>query len=192
MEKNLWTLLKSLFSTNSPGHRVASESHRRLTSPDSCPVAGDHDELEPLEKAFLCAPFMHSESLLIQDQSVRLFENLGNENQLCTQTQGGSKGSGIPYRNWSWVLLRLKKQLKQPGSSKIRWTKVNLPANSLRNRSETRRNGSSPYQRTPMFQYSEHGLTGNSNLNFFNAPEVLKPGGLSTVFRLNSYKVRVE
>jgi hypothetical protein len=26
------------------------------------------------------------------------------------------------------------------------------------------------------------GRTGNSNLNFFNAPEVLKPGGLSTTF----------
>ena len=45
-------------------------------------VARDHDELDPLEKAFLYMPFMHSESLLIQDQSVRLFENLGNENNL--------------------------------------------------------------------------------------------------------------
>ena len=27
-------------------------------------------------------PFMHSESLLIQDQSFRLFENLGNQNNL--------------------------------------------------------------------------------------------------------------
>ena len=45
-------------------------------------VAGGHDELEPLEKTFLYMPFMHSESLLIQDQSVRLFENLGNENNL--------------------------------------------------------------------------------------------------------------
>ena len=45
-------------------------------------VAGGNDELEPLEKAFLYMPFMYSESLLIQDQSVRLFENLGNQNNL--------------------------------------------------------------------------------------------------------------
>ena len=45
-------------------------------------VACSHDELEPLEKAFLYMPFMHSESLLIQDQSVRLFEKLGNQNNL--------------------------------------------------------------------------------------------------------------
>ena len=32
-------------------------------------------------------PFMHSESLLIQDQSVRLFENLGNENNLDYATK---------------------------------------------------------------------------------------------------------
>ena len=59
-------------------------------------------------------PFMHSESLLIQDQSVRLFENLGNENNLdyaikhreVIQISGDSR-----RETRSWIVLpQFKKQ----------------------------------------------------------------------------------
>ena len=86
-------------------------------------VAGGHDELEPLEKAFLYMPFMHSESLLIQDQSVRLFENLGNENNLdyaIKHREVIQRFGRFPHRNS--ILDRPStveetEFLKQPGSS---------------------------------------------------------------------------
>ena len=86
-------------------------------------VAGGHDELKPLEKAFLYMPFMHSESLLIQDQSVRLFQNLGNENNLdyaIKYREVIQRFGRFPHRNS--ILGRPStveetKFLKQPGSS---------------------------------------------------------------------------
>ena len=86
-------------------------------------VAGEHDELEPLEKAFLYMPFMHSESLLIQDQSVRLFENLGNQNNLdyaIKHREVIQRFGRFPHRNS--ILGRPStveetEFLKQPGSS---------------------------------------------------------------------------
>ena len=61
--RNIYRGLPESFIADSLALTIAQEA-----------VAGDHDELETLEKAFLYMPFMHSESLLIQDQSVRLFE----------------------------------------------------------------------------------------------------------------------
>ena len=86
-------------------------------------VAGGHDELKPQEKAFLYMPFMHSESLLIQDQSVRLFENLGNENNLdyaIKHREVIQRFGRFPHRNS--ILGRPStveetEFLKQPGSS---------------------------------------------------------------------------
>lgn len=43
--------------------------------------AADH-ELSPDQRSFLYMPFMHSESLLIHDMGIRLFEALGNKNNL--------------------------------------------------------------------------------------------------------------
>lgn len=46
-------------------------------------VAGDHDmAVEHDWAAFFYMPYMHAESLVIQDEGVRLFENYGNEAQL--------------------------------------------------------------------------------------------------------------
>ena len=86
-------------------------------------VVGDHDELDHLEKAFLYMPFMHSESLLIQDQSVRLFENLGNQNNLdyaIKHREVIQRFGRFPHRNS--ILGRPSSVeetefLKQPGSS---------------------------------------------------------------------------
>ena len=86
-------------------------------------IAGGHDELGPLKKAFLYMPFMHSESLLIQDQSVRLFENLGNENNLdyaIKHREVIQRFGRFPHRNL--ILGRPStveetEFLKQPGSS---------------------------------------------------------------------------
>lgn len=46
-------------------------------------VAGGHDlELDPGRRLFLYMPYMHSESLLIHEEAVRLFTDLGNEDSL--------------------------------------------------------------------------------------------------------------
>ncbi|MEC8150084.1 MAG: DUF924 family protein, partial [SAR324 cluster bacterium] len=86
-------------------------------------VAGGHDGLEPLEKAFLYIPFINSESLLIQDQSVRLFEKLGNQNNLdyaIKHREVIQRFGRFPHRNS--ILDRPStveetEFLKQPGSS---------------------------------------------------------------------------
>lgn len=46
-------------------------------------VAGGHDmKLEPQQRMFLYMPFMHSESLLVHEEAVRLFTSLGNAETL--------------------------------------------------------------------------------------------------------------
>ena len=46
-------------------------------------VAGGHDlELEPVRRKFLYMPYMHSESLRIHEEAVRLFAALGDEDTL--------------------------------------------------------------------------------------------------------------
>ena len=86
-------------------------------------VTCGHDGLEPLEKAFLYMPFMHSESLLIQNQSVRLFENLGNENNLdyaIKHREVIQRFGRFPHRNSILVRPSTVEEtefLKQLGSS---------------------------------------------------------------------------
>lgn len=46
-------------------------------------VAGGHDQaMNDDEKSFVYMPYMHSESLVIHEQAVKLFEAMGNENLL--------------------------------------------------------------------------------------------------------------
>ena len=86
-------------------------------------VAGGHYELGSLEKAFLYMPFIHSESLLIQDQSVRLFENLGNQNNLdyaIKHREVIQRFGRFPHRNSILgrpSTIEETEFLKQPGSS---------------------------------------------------------------------------
>lgn len=46
-------------------------------------AAGALDQLEPEQKAFLLMPYMHAESLLIQELGIPLFASLGNEQTLA-------------------------------------------------------------------------------------------------------------
>ena len=47
-------------------------------------VAGSYDQaLEPSRRMFLYMPYMHSESLVIHEEAMRLFTALGNEQQLA-------------------------------------------------------------------------------------------------------------
>ena len=46
-------------------------------------VAGGHDRaLDPLQRRFLYMPYMHSESLVIHEEALRLFTELGDESTL--------------------------------------------------------------------------------------------------------------
>ncbi|HOH03184.1 MAG: hypothetical protein BWY17_05172 [Deltaproteobacteria bacterium ADurb.Bin207] len=48
-----------------------------------CAIAKEFDRaLPPTERGFLYMPFMHSESRLIHEQAVKLFESLGNAHSL--------------------------------------------------------------------------------------------------------------
>ena len=68
-------------------------------------------------------PFMHSESLLIQDQSVRLFQNLGNQNNLdyaIKHREVIQRFGRFPHRNSILgrpSIVEETEFLKQPGSS---------------------------------------------------------------------------
>jgi uncharacterized protein (DUF924 family) len=44
--------------------------------------AGADQAVEPVRRAFFYLPFMHAESLVIQDEGVRLYEALGDDEQL--------------------------------------------------------------------------------------------------------------
>ncbi len=80
-------------------------------------------QLDPVQRKFLYMPFMHSESLLIQDQSVRLFENLGNENNLdyaIKHREVIQRFGRFPHRNSILgrpSTVEESEFLKQPGSS---------------------------------------------------------------------------
>ena len=121
-------LRKSLFSTNFSRNIYRGLPESFIADPQALTlaqeaVAGVYDELEPLEKAFLYMPFMHSESLLIQDQSVRLFENLGNENNLdyaIKHREVIQRFGRFPHRNSILgrpSTIEETEFLKQPGSS---------------------------------------------------------------------------
>ena len=83
----------------------------------------DHQHLETLQKAFLFMPFMHSESLLIQDESVRLFEDLGKEdnvNYAIKHREVIRRFGRFPHRNDILGRTSTAEEiefLKQPGTS---------------------------------------------------------------------------
>jgi len=80
-------------------------------------------ELPPERRAFIYMPFMHSESLRVQDESVRLFTALGNANNLDFAHRHQvivARFGRFPHRNQ--VLDRASSPqerafLEQPGSS---------------------------------------------------------------------------
>ena len=83
----------------------------------------DHHHLETFQKVFLLMPLMHSESLLIQDESVRLFEEFGKEDNLkyaIKHREVIKRFGRFPHRND--ILSRPSTAeeiefLKQPGTS---------------------------------------------------------------------------
>ena len=83
----------------------------------------DHHHLETQQKAFLYMPFMHSESLLIQDESVHLFEDLGIEdyvNYAIKHREVIRRFGRFPHRNHILGRTSTAEEmefLKQPGSS---------------------------------------------------------------------------
>lgn len=86
-------------------------------------AAGVDQRLEPTQRAFLYMPYMHSESLMIHDQAVRLFDQPGLENNLKFEHRHREiieRFGRYPHRNQ--VLARESTEeerafLKQPGSS---------------------------------------------------------------------------
>ena len=86
-------------------------------------VAGRHDQtLPPLERAFLYMPYQHSESRVIQAESVRLFEALGLPEQLDFARQHKAiidRFGHFPHRNVIVGRRSTEEELeflKQPGS----------------------------------------------------------------------------
>lgn len=87
-------------------------------------IAGGHDQaLRPLERAFLYMPYQHSESRVIQAESVRLFDALGIPDQLHFARQHKviiDRFGHFPHRNVIVGRQSTEEEvefLKQPGSS---------------------------------------------------------------------------
>lgn len=59
----------------------AADSQALVLAQESV-ARGDDTCLEPHERAFLYMPYMHSESLLVHDEALRLFDQPGLENNL--------------------------------------------------------------------------------------------------------------
>jgi len=83
----------------------------------------DYSELSKDRAKFLIMPFMHSESKVIQAQSVKLFKNLGDKNSLDFAEQHKAiidQFGRYPHRNQALgreSTAQEKEFLKQPGSS---------------------------------------------------------------------------
>jgi uncharacterized protein (DUF924 family) len=87
-------------------------------------LAGRHDViLPPKERAFLYMPYQHSESRLVQQESVQLFETLGEKEQYDFALQHKAiidKFGRFPHRNSicnRQSTVEEAEFLKQPGSS---------------------------------------------------------------------------
>lgn len=80
-------------------------------------------ELDEDERKFMIMPFMHSESILIQEESVKLFEELGESESLdyaYKHKEIIEKFNRYPHRNDALARESTKEEkefLKQPGSS---------------------------------------------------------------------------
>jgi uncharacterized protein (DUF924 family) len=66
-------------------------------------IAGGADQaVDPVRRAFFYLPFMHAESLLIQDEGVRLYEALGDAEQLDymrKHREAIARFGRFPFRN---------------------------------------------------------------------------------------------
>lgn len=87
-------------------------------------VAGGHDAaLAPLERAFLYMPYQHSESRVVQAESLRLFTALGEPEQLDFATRHKAivdRFGRFPHRNailGRQSTVEEEAFLKTPGSS---------------------------------------------------------------------------
>ena len=94
-----------------------------LTLSQEALAMGHNHHLETQQKTFLYMPFMHSESILIQDESVRLFEDLGIEDNLNYAIKHHEviwRFGRFPHRNHILGRPSTAEEfefLKQPGSS---------------------------------------------------------------------------
>lgn len=85
--------------------------------------SGEDLSLPPVQRSFLYIPYMHSESLLIHVEAVRLFEALGIENNLDFELRHKAiieRFGRYPHRNETLGRVSTSEELKflaQPGSS---------------------------------------------------------------------------
>lgn len=67
-------------------HRGKPESFAQdalaLKLAQECVACGDDKKLAPEKRAFVYMPYIHSESLEVHDEAVKLFEDLGNQDNL--------------------------------------------------------------------------------------------------------------
>jgi uncharacterized protein (DUF924 family) len=86
-------------------------------------ACGDDQKLPVEQRAFLYLPFMHSESLVIHDQAVRLFKQAGMENNYAFECQHHAiieRFGRYPHRNRILGRRSTAEEvvfLKEPGSS---------------------------------------------------------------------------
>ncbi len=84
---------------------------------------GDDTKLSEIQSAFMYLPLMHSESLLIHEEAVRLYENLGSESHLNFEHQHKAiieRFGRYPHRNIILGRASTKEEiafLNEPGSS---------------------------------------------------------------------------
>lgn len=62
--------------------RAFAQDGMALVLAQEAVASGDDQRMSPDQRYFSYMPFMHSESLLIHDEAVRLFEDLGNSEAL--------------------------------------------------------------------------------------------------------------
>ncbi|WOE41496.1 DUF924 family protein [Acinetobacter chinensis] len=100
-----------------------AQDAQALTLAQECILLGQDDQLKPEQRSFLYMPFMHSESRLIHEQALQLFETLGNPINLDFEKKHKmiiDRFGRYPHRN---AILGRKSTaeeiefLKQPNSS---------------------------------------------------------------------------
>ena len=110
--RNMYRGTPAAFATDGMALTLAQEA-----------IAGGHDAaLAPLERAFLYMPYQHSESRLVQAESLRLFEALGQPEQLdfARRHRDIERFGHFPHRNAILGRQSTVEEvafLKQPGSS---------------------------------------------------------------------------
>ena len=106
---------------NTPG-AFASDSLALVLSQEAVFLSADQT-LTPVQKSFIYMPYMHSESLFIHDESVRLFSQAGLEDNLKFEMRHREilqKFGRYPHRNQILGRASTNEELeflKLPGSS---------------------------------------------------------------------------